>query len=519
MRLNKAARETSFLGEQGPHVFVSPHADDVVLSCGGTIHSLLSESKPVEVIGVFAGTPETPRYSAYARHLHAKWQLAGNPIEERWREDSAAMRDLGIASFERWDYLEAPYRTAGDGRPLYGGNEELTGPVEAEDEKLRDDIAQKVRIHLEKLPDTAVLYFPLALGHHVDHQILYEIGLALCASGKQIRFYEDFPYAENYKANGFDGGWQPTIISVSVEMKLRAANAYASQVRGLGGSISTLEKRLRDFGASVGNGDPSERYWKITIPGAKELVDPKVGPGHPLVRKDPEIRFRDFGKFLKTFRWHDLDEILSLGDGYCLDVGCGNGRQRNLIQARGYQWVGLDRSGSEPDMVAGNANALPLRDRSVAAVVAWQIMEYLEQPEAICAEAARVLEPCGVFCGSVSFLEPVHGQTYFNMSPLILEKLLTQHGFADIEIKPGLNGFALMLWTWLRRSAIPFADRLAIPLALALFGPVAALMFCSSWLAQRLGFGSGHTMEWLSRKAPLEFAGHVMFSARKRART
>src|SRR5258706_5638616 len=161
---------------------------------------------------------------------------------------------------------------------------------------------------------------------------------------------------------------------------------------------------------------------------------------------------------------------------------------------------------------------MPLQSESVAAVVAWQVFEYLERPEQAIAEAARVLEPGGVFCGSVSFLGPLRGRTYFNLSPLILEKLLAQPGLADIEIIPGLNGFALMLWTWLRRSGVPFADRLAIPAAFALLAPPAAVMFFISWLAQRLGLGGGHLMRWLSRAAPLEFAGHLMFAARKKGR-
>jgi len=154
----------------------------------------------------------------------------------------------------------------------------------------------------------------------------------------------------------------------------------------------------------------------------------------------------------------------------------------------------------------------------MAALVAWQVFEYFDRPETVMAEASRVLEAGGVFCGSVSFLEPVHGRTFFNMSPLILKELLARHGFADIEIKPGLNGFALMMWTWLQRSGIPLADRLAIPAAFALFAPLSAAMFFGSWLVQRLGFGSGHTMRWLSETCPLEFAGHVMFTARKKAR-
>ena len=99
MPFGPATRRTDLLNEQGPHIFFSPHADDVVLSCGGTIHSLVSQNKPVEVIGVFGGKTDS-RYSAYARHLHAKWRLRGNPIDARWREDAAAMNQLGLTTVE-----------------------------------------------------------------------------------------------------------------------------------------------------------------------------------------------------------------------------------------------------------------------------------------------------------------------------------------------------------------------------------------------------------------------------------
>jgi SAM-dependent methyltransferase len=168
--------------------------------------------------------------------------------------------------------------------------------------------------------------------------------------------------------------------------------------------------------------------------------------------------------------------------------------------------------------VHADAGSLPFTSKSAAAVVAWQVFEYVERPDVLVAEVARVVEPGGVFCGSVSFLEPVHGQTYFGLSPLILRRLLAQAGFDDIEIKPGLNGLALLLWTWLSRSGIPFAAKFAVPFAFVALVPFAAMMFFMSWLHWRLGGGSGHTMRWLSENAPLEFAGHVMFVARSTGR-
>jgi SAM-dependent methyltransferase len=370
---------------------------------------------------------------------------------------------------------------------------------------------------VRELPDSSVLYFPLSLGRHVDHQLLFAIGLQLSAAGKRVRFYEDYPYAEAYDPNHREMNWLPRTVSIDLESKLKAASAYATQIPGLGGSVRIFEKRLRAFGVAVGGRSVGERYWEVIGP-ASSVTGKQTECGCPLVGKDTTPEIRDFKHFLRTFRWHDLEEALPVGQGRCLDLGCGDGRHRSLIESKGYMWLGLDRAESATPSIQSDGGSLPFKSESMAALIAWQVFEYLDRPESVMAEAARVLESGGVFCGSVSFLEPVHGRTYFNLSHLILKELLTRHGFADIEIKPGLNGFALMLWTWLRRSGIPFADRLAIPAAFALFAPLSALMFFSSWLARRVGLGSGHSMRWISQTSPLEFAGHVIFTARKKGR-
>jgi glycosyltransferase involved in cell wall biosynthesis/LmbE family N-acetylglucosaminyl deacetylase/SAM-dependent methyltransferase len=501
--------------QPGPHVFLSPHADDVVLSCGGLIDSLLSRDLPVEVISIFAGVSNRQDYSAFARHLHAKWGLTDAPLESRWNEDTSAMQKLGVTNFERWNYSEAPYRKTTNDEPLYAAYDEMMGQVVTGDETLGTSITERLRRHIDQLPETTVVYCPLSLGNHVDHQLLFGVGLRLAESGKQLRFYEDYPYARQFKTNGHRANWLPTTVPINLEKKLDAANAYTSQVRGMGGSAKVLSERLTSFGASTANDQAVERYW--------ELVATDVQPSDvqnpvncPLVPVATTPRLRDFKKFLATFRWHNISDTLPVGQGWCLDLGCGPAPHRSLIEERGYEWIGLDASRNEQSVQA-SAAAIPFADESLSAVVASQVLEYLEQPELVFAEAARVLEPGGAFCGSVSFLEPVHGRTYFNFSPLILEQLLRRHGFADIQIKPGLNGFALMAWTALRRSGIPSADALAIPLALLMIAPFAAIIFLLSWLNFSVGFGSGHGMRWLSERAPLDFAGHLIFVARKKA--
>jgi glycosyltransferase involved in cell wall biosynthesis/LmbE family N-acetylglucosaminyl deacetylase/SAM-dependent methyltransferase len=493
------------------HVFFSPHADDVVLSCGGAIERLLNRKKRVQVVTVFA-PQEDATHSAFARHIHRKWRIVERVRGQRMLEDAEALRLLGVTNHRQLNYVEGPDRSAVDGAPLYASYDELTGKIAAADEVLIEELFQKAigsDFHAN-----SILYFPLSIGQHVDHQILYAVGCRLAAAGKRVRFYEDYPYAENFERDASEINWLSHVIHVPLKGKLRALGAYHSQLPGLGGSMREATKRVRRFSTRL-NGSPVERFWESIVAPNTSGNGTVPAATLPLNRVAESLALRNFKEFTDTFRWHDPDEILPVGAGSCADVGCGNGRHKELVEKRGYKWLGFDRgAGAE---IKTDALALPLRSESQAAVVAWQVLEYVDNPFKVFAEAARVLETGGVFCGSVSFLEPVHGRTYFNLSPLAVEKLLRENGFADITIKPGLNGFALFLWTWLRRLSIPRLELLAVPLAFVLLAPLAAVLFATSWLLSRLGLGSGHFMRWISRTAPLEFAGHVMFSARKQA--
>src|SRR6266542_1659648 len=382
-RLYEWCREEAGSAENS-HLFFSPHLDDAVLSCGGMIHSLVSQNKSVQVITVFAGDANAG-LSAFARHLHAKWDPATDLFEQRRREDSRALSELGVKNFERCNFAEAPYRRAIDGNYVYGTYEELRGQLASEDRLLKDIITERILKRLENLPDTTILYFPLSLGRHVDHRLLFDIGLELNAAGKHVRFYEDYPYAAAYDPDHRGLNWLPTTVPIAIEPKVRAASAYTTQIRGLGGSVRNLEKRLRAFGSAVGKQSISERYWEIAIPaslqnGKRNELD------CPLVLRNTAPKFPDFKDFLRTFRWHDLEEVLPPGGGNCLDLGCGTGRHSAVIQGKGYKWLRLDRSNSSVLNLQSDGTAIPLQSGTMAAVVAWQVFEYLEHPEKAIAE-------------------------------------------------------------------------------------------------------------------------------------
>jgi glycosyltransferase involved in cell wall biosynthesis/LmbE family N-acetylglucosaminyl deacetylase/SAM-dependent methyltransferase len=514
------ARHSEPNGAGCEHVFFSPHADDVVLSCGGAISLLLARGAAVSVITVFGGDPKGSRISAFARHLSRKWRLADHVSKQRRKEDEEALRLLGVEDMEQWDLPEAPYREALDGGPLYSTYTELKGRPTPEDAVTEDELRRRVENWLHGRKPDAVLYFPLSLGGHVDHRILFHAGVWLRAKGYNVRFYEEWPYAESYLRTSLTPGWARRSTAVPLKRKIDAAQRYYSQIPGLGGSPKRLSQRLRKSTRGKRRSGPQEVCWEL-LPGtaARLPADPSTLE-LPLETAAKKPSMRDFGAFAAGFRLYDLGEILPVGQGYCLDLGCGGGRHRATIRSHGYDWIGMETSpqASAPDLVGGDIRNLPFKRGSAAAVVAWQVLEYVEAPEQAVQEASRVLEPGGVFCGSVSFLEPLHGKTFCGMSHLFLEQLLARHGFADIEVRAGLSGFALMTWTWLRRWGGPAWGRLAIPMSAALLIPPATLRFLASYLWLRLGLGDGHGMRWIAERAPLEFAGHLMFVARLRAR-
>jgi hypothetical protein len=57
-------------------IFLSPHPDDAVLSCGGWIDQLAQNGERPLVLTVFGGDrPAAVPLSAFARSLHERWQL------------------------------------------------------------------------------------------------------------------------------------------------------------------------------------------------------------------------------------------------------------------------------------------------------------------------------------------------------------------------------------------------------------------------------------------------------------
>jgi GlcNAc-PI de-N-acetylase len=62
-------------GHIGASVFVSPHFDDVVLSCGATVAKLTESGARPTVVTVFGGEITDEVLSGFARWKHSRWGI------------------------------------------------------------------------------------------------------------------------------------------------------------------------------------------------------------------------------------------------------------------------------------------------------------------------------------------------------------------------------------------------------------------------------------------------------------
>lgn len=92
-----------------------------------------------------------------------------------------------------------------------------------------------------------------------------------------------------------------------------------------------------------------------------------------------------------------------------LDIGCGAGFLTNFLAQRGHEVYGIDlspkslevaRSKDRTGLVQyqiGNGTKLSFGEKSFDAVVAMDVLEHVEDPEKVVAEASRVLKSGGLF--------------------------------------------------------------------------------------------------------------------------
>ena len=241
-------------------VYVAPHYDDVALSCGGQVALDARTSSP-RIVTVFAAQPIAD-VGDFARVQHARWGFDVDAVAHRRAEDACAARALGAAVRTVWlDELDAIYRN-----PAYDSDRALFGRLLGDDA----EVVPRVVAALEALgADEFVV--PLAVGNHVDHQLVFLAGQALAQAGQTVWAYADMPYALDAGAlvrrlarGGVGERRVEPFDDASWERKLAAIECYASQLPVLFRGDRDFRAEFMAHAIATGDGVPAEALWRVS---------------------------------------------------------------------------------------------------------------------------------------------------------------------------------------------------------------------------------------------------------------
>lgn len=172
-----------------------------------------------------------------------------------------------------------------------------------------------------------------------------------------------------------------------------------------------------------------------------------------------------------------LEALDGSGLGALLDIGTGTGRMTELLADRASHVTALDKSpemlriararlqvlpASKVDLVQGDFSALPFAEEAFDTVLFHQVLHFAQEPEAVLAEAARVLRPSGriaivdLAAHEREDLRERHAHARLGFSDEQMLALLSDAGLVPQTpvALPG-NPLTVKIWTARRESAVP----------------------------------------------------------------
>ena len=233
-------------------VYLSPHFDDVALSCGGLVWEQTQAGDKVHIWTICAGEPTGGSLSSFASYKHDSWDVDEGAVVHRRQEDAASCAVLGADS-RYFPIHDCIYRQDPDsGEFMYDTEESMWGPLQPGDgylvAKLSGDINRELTTRVE-------IVCPLALGDHVDHRLTRAAAEAL---GHPLWYYADFPYVQKsvHQLEAIhQQGWRSEVMPVSNEGMTvweEAVAAHASQISTFWPGVPEMRLALRDYRREAG---------------------------------------------------------------------------------------------------------------------------------------------------------------------------------------------------------------------------------------------------------------------------
>lgn len=172
----------------GNVLIISTHFDDAPLSLGGVINRI-ELFQNLHVLTVFTRSsytiltniPNSVDYISTLRNLE---------MENYCHELNIKLHTLGFCDTTQRKYpsLEIYKETIAT----------FLNTVNPEKDDIFDNVKLELDSKIKKIKYDSI-FFPLAIGNHLDHLIVHRIAKSLSMENKRVYFYEDLPYAADYE--------------------------------------------------------------------------------------------------------------------------------------------------------------------------------------------------------------------------------------------------------------------------------------------------------------------------------
>lgn len=244
------------------YIFISPHLDDAVISCGGYINHLTSQGTKVVIVTIVTADYNNHlQISELAQYGLRVWGLVDYPFAIRCEEDKAAAKILG-AEVAHLGFQDCVYRQDESGQFLYTKRVRDVNVHPSDWKKFEPALQSRLGEYLQQYSNHDLrVICPLTIGGHVDHILVRHAVESISAPHTRI-YYEDFPYTLRAKAGkNHLQLLKPYTIAISpkdIQARVDASACYISQIPGLFPSRLEMLHEIMDARLPV-----SRRFFPI----------------------------------------------------------------------------------------------------------------------------------------------------------------------------------------------------------------------------------------------------------------
>ena len=201
-----------------------------------------------------------------------------------------------------------------------------------------------------------------------------------------------------------------------------------------------------------------------------------------------------------------------------LDLGCGTGLIMDSLNYR-YHPLGLDFSGKALDycrkrglheLICGDVSRMPLASQQIPVIVALDLIEHVEDDNALMKEMLRILEPGGLLfitAPAYKFLWGEHDEALYHFrryEAKELKALLKKHNFHILKFSYAISFLTapIIIFRWLRnllrKKSAPKTHLIVLPRIINRL--LLLILHLEAWLLRFINFPFGVSLVAVAQK-------------------